>query len=214
MEPVGSVQRERRISFPRRTPGVPCWEQQAADRTRGRTIRHTDTVEIRRPRRRRPHHVERRLRARVPNLAIEAAHELYEQGPGLRQRGRPLLEHDHVPPPTGDRTARLAVVPVILQAVIRLRDRRHLDGHPRRASDLLHQTREVVDARQAVADEENGEGSVSRHPAHSLRSASAGAMRSAARTGSQHPPSAAAHKAAITAANVAGSVGLISNSSA
>ena len=214
MEPVRSVQRELRISLPGRTPGVPCRKQQAADRTRGRTVRHTDSVEIRRPRRRRPHHVECRLRAGAPNFAIEAAHELDEQRPGLPQRGRPLLEHDHVPPATGDRTARFAVIPVILQAVIRLRDRRHLDGHASRASDLLHQTREVVDARQAVADEEDGERGVSRHPVHSLRSASAGAMRSAARTGIQHPPSATAHNAAVTAVNVAGSVGLTSNSSA
>lgn len=155
MKPVGPVERGGRVPPPRRPPRRSRREEQAVDRFGGHRIGLTHAVEVERPGLGRPDHVQGRLGPGRPDLVREEGGVLEERRPPLAGRGA-LLHYDDVPPPRGDGRPGIALLPVILEAVVRKRDRDEPRyGDIRREQHRGEHRRQVVDVREAVADEQD-----------------------------------------------------------
>ena len=98
----------------------------------------------------------RRAAARRPDPLGEPAGPLQQMGLARGKRRGALLQHHGVPAAPVDRVEGLTVVPVVLQAVVRLRHRGH--PHPVQLggpTEPIDQRGKVLGIGQAVADEED-----------------------------------------------------------
>lgn len=157
MEIVRAIEREIRIEFPRLCPRIARRQQQTVDAFRGIGVRARHLWRRGHARFRRPHHEQRRARAGRANLDVESPDIADQLRARLRQRRRPLLQHDDVPDAATDGDNGRAFVPVVGQTEIILGDRRRRNRRACILRQLLDRGGETVRRGETVADEQHAE---------------------------------------------------------